>query len=272
MFKERRRQYRTDIEVAPHSFLASRRADFLCFEYRLLDISRYGLKAGVVPAADVGRGHPEDGDAVALHLSLTSDGQMFDQGRIMWTEQDEKNGLRLCGLRLEEEQEKGARPHDYPVALSLDTSDVVIVTTAYDSANILFLNTIERSALIKKEMARLLDDALPCFARSGKAFAALAAGMKEEMRQDADRLSACCETIRNGNGLEEADAEVTGPDALRALMRARLHAALTGVHGCDGEAVPVLARIEEMERQLLENYNTIALLWLGYLAYVYQTA
>jgi len=61
-----------------------------------------------------------------------------------------------------------------------------------------------------------------------------------------------------------------GLSDLRSLIRSDVSARLKKIELSDALKKRVLPEIRGLEEQLLVNTNTVGLLWLGYLAYMYQ--
>lgn len=260
-------------------FLGSRVRDWFTFEYYLLDVSRYGLQIGVLPALDGTKKilKLKKGDTVALHLALRSDDGVFHRGKIMWTDQDKSKDLLICGLRLEAEPPGPAKIitplASYAVSLSLETSDIFLETTTFDSADILFLSLIETSVKIKAHIRDAIDNVLPFLKKTGSSIEdslVFLQRIKDTVNNDSDRLQACSHMIRNVPAAAREGQPAIQLDDLRVLMGSDVYSVLIQRVVPNAKKRPLLGQIMEFERQLFVNYNTISLLWLGYLAYMYQ--
>lgn len=276
-FEDRRVENRTNIEIKTLVFLGSRPKDGVSFEYCLFNISRYGLQIGVIPPEKGMEGLLKEQDLVALHLALMSPEEIFDHARVMWTEYDENKRLLVCGSRLEEgpngPEGRATASERYYLSLSLDTSDIVLLTSAYASANDLLLSLLEASLVLKKRMLGAVDKAacfLPVAEQSHKDPHSFVGRAITVLNEDRVRVEVWCREFSNQINSRKATPAAPELADVRTVMRSDLYAQCIGLARPERLDEKVFEEIRDLEQQLLVNYNTIALLWFGYLAYMYQ--
>ena len=273
--ENRRSTSRTDIDISTLSFFGSHTQDGFSLEYSLINLSDQGLQIRVVPSGDERR-LVKTGDQIRLHLALRSHEAMFDHGRIMWSRHDKEKDLLLCGMSLEEVPKPKsihAFSPSYPVSLSLETSDIFLEATDCDSADDLLLRIILESSEIKVKMREALLGALPRVTgrtSSGGHARSLPVGLAESLNEDSRRLQVWCETIRREMASQKPAPVAGGLSDLRSLIRSDVSARLKTTDLSDTLKKRLLREISGFEEQLLVNGNTVGLLWLGYLAYMYQ--
>ena len=266
--EERRSDYRTDIDIRTLPFFGSWNGFLL--EYFLVNLSSQGLQIGIVSSADEYR-TVKAGDQIQLHLALRSEEIVFDHGRIMWSEYDKTRSLMLCGTSLEEAPRR-VGSYSYPVSLSLETSDIFLEDSSCESADELLLRIILESTRLKVEIGEILTRIMSALEarshieeHSGAFLDSLTAGLKEDVR----RLDAWHELVRRGAPSHELRAG-DGLSDLRGLMRTDLSDRLRNERSPLASEESVLGEIRLLEEQLLVNCNSVALLWLGYLAFMYH--
>jgi hypothetical protein len=267
--EDRRSAYRTDIDIRTLPLFGSRQGSLL--EYYLINLSSEGLQIGVVPLGDESRA-VKAGDQIDLHVALRFGESTFDHGKIMWTEYDKEKSALRCGLSLEEASKRESA-RSYPVSLSLETSDIFLEDAAYESADEILLRIILESARLKVKIGEMLPRIRSSMAarpnaeeHSGAFLASLTEGLKEDVR----RLHVWYETIERGTPSEEGLQASSGLSDLRGLMRTDLSERLKNEPSLSVSEESVLGEIRTLEEQLLINCNSVALLWLGYLAFMYH--
>jgi hypothetical protein len=201
---------------------------------------------------------------------------MFDHGRIMWSEYDKEKDLLVCGMSLEKvPKPKYAHSFSpfYPVSLSPETSDIFLEATSCDSADDLLLHIILESSEIKVKMSEALFGTVPCVAArasSGKHTRSFLVSLTESLNEDSRRLRVWYEMIQREMVSQKPTPIAGGLSDLRSLIRSDVSARLKKIELSDALKKRVLPEIRGLEEQLLVNTNTVGLLWLGYLAYMYQ--
>jgi hypothetical protein len=267
--EDRRSHYRTDIDIRTLPLFGSWNGFLL--EYSLVNLSSEGLQIGIVASSDEPR-TLKAGDQIQLHVALRSGESTFDRGKIMWSEYDKGKSLLLCGVSLEEaSKRKGSC--SYPVSLSLETSDIFLEDASYESADELLLRIILESARLKVKIGEMLPRILsPLAARpyTEEYSGAFLASLTKRLKEDVTRLHVWYETIRRGTPSEEGLRAGDGLSDLRDLMRTDLSERLKNEPSLGASEEPVLGEIRVLEEQLLINCNSVALLWLGYLAFMYH--
>ncbi len=273
--ENRRSTYRTDIDISTLPFFGFQTQDGFSLEYFLINLSDQGLQIRVVPSGDERR-LVKTGDRIRLHLALRSHEGMFDHGRIMWSKYDEEKDLLVCGMCLEEVP-KTKRSHSfsplYPVSLSLETSDIFLEATSCNSADDLLLHIILESSEIKVKMSKALFDTVPSVAArtsSGRHTRSFLVSLAESLNEDSRRLQVWYEMIQREMVSQKPTPIAGGLSDLRSLIRSDVDARLKETKLSDVLKKRVLREIRGLEEQLLVNTNTVGLLWLGYLAYMYQ--
>jgi hypothetical protein len=194
----------------------------------------------------------------------------------MWSEYDKEKDLLVCGMCLE--QVPKPKYSDsfsplYPVSLSLETSDIFLETTNCKSADDLLLHIIVESSEIKVKMSEVLFDTVPRVAvraSSGKQTRSFLVGLTESLNEDSRRLQVWYEMIQREMVSQKPTPVAGGLSDLRSLIHSDVNARLKETKLSDVLRKRVLREIRGLEEQLLVNTNTVGLLWLGYLAYMYQ--
>ena len=277
----RRRGYRTDLDIIDLPFLGRRKGDLTPFEYQLLDVSAAGLRVRIKDNQKP-QGTPlKEGDTIDLLVMLrprSEEDFLFDYGRIMWINSDDTEGGTICGLRIEEGHDALTETDSPACALSLclETSDVSFRDMDGGSADTMLADIIEESVSIRRSILDEVDAfrAGPTGAGDGDGnpgpaddlFAAFRA--KEE--GEISRLVSCSGAIREGVGPECAEGDVIAYDDLCLLLRADTAGANWGLMAPPGADRPEMARIDSLLRRLYVNHNQVVLLKFGYLAYMYQ--
>ena len=273
--ENRRSTSRTDIDISTLPFFGFHTQDDFSLEYFLINLSDQGLQIRVVPSGDERR-LVKTGDRIRLHLALRSHEGMFDHGKIMWSEYDKEKDLLVCGMSLEEvpkpKYSHSSSPF-YPVSLSPETSDIFLEATGCDSADDLLLHIILESSEIKVKMSDALFGTVPrvaARASSGKHTRSFLVSLAESLNEDSRRLRVWYEMIQREMVSQKPTPIAGGLSDLRSLIRSDVSARLKKIELSDVLKKRVLPEIRGLEEQLLVNTNTVGLLWLGYLAYMYQ--
>ena len=273
--ENRRSTSRTDIDISTLPFFGFHTQDDFALEYFLINLSDQGLQIRVVPYGEERR-LVKAGDRIRLHLALRSHKGMFDHGRIMWSEYDKEKDLLVCGMSLEKvPKPKYAHSFSpfYPVSLSPETSDIFLEATSCDSADDLLLHIILESSEIKVKMSEALFGTVPCVAArasSGKHTRSFLVSLTESLNEDSRRLRVWYEMIQREMVSQKPTPIAGGLSDLRSLIRSDVSARLKKIELSDALKKRVLPETRGLEEQLLVNTNTVGLLWLGYLAYMYQ--
>ncbi len=273
--ENRRSTHRTDIDISTLSFFGFQAQDGLSLEYFLINLSDQGLQIRIVPSGDERR-LVKTGDPIQLCLALRSHEGLFDHGRIMWSEYDKEKDSLVCGICLEEVP-KPKSSHSfspsYSVSLSPETSNIFPETTSCDSAEDLLFHIILESSEIKVRIREALLGTVPRIAArtsSGRHTRAFLTGLAESLNEDSRRLQVWRETVQREMVSQEPTPVAGGLSDLRSLIHSDVSARLKRSDLSDGLRKRLLLEIKGLEEQLLVNGNTVGLLWLGYLAYMYQ--
>jgi hypothetical protein len=194
----------------------------------------------------------------------------------MWSEYDKEKDLLVCGMSLEEAPKpKYSRSFSpfYPVSLSLETSDIFVEDTSCDLAEDLLLHIILESSEIKVKMSEALFGTVPSAdapASSGRHTRSVLDSLAESLNEDSRRLRVWYEMIQREMLSQKPTPIAGGLSDLRSLICPDVSARIEKTDLPDVLKKRVLLEIRGLEEQLLVNSNTVGLLWLGYLAYMYQ--
>lgn len=265
--EDRRKEYRTTIDMITTPFLGSRNTDGSCFEYEIVDISRYGLQMAV--SVGEGSSYLNTDDAISLHVGFEWDGTFFDRGTVIWLAKGVEKETRICGVRAEFEL-----PFPYELWFSADTCDVQIGSSGYESGNELFFAVLNRCVAMKRRISRAL------FSISDPT-----SGRPEELRQAAHywqvrtdqesrRLNEylCFYFTRAATASDEPVGRAILLDELKQLLKSDIHCALSRVRGARRSSDSSVGQLRELESGIRSSYNTIVLLRACYLSYIYKTA
>jgi hypothetical protein len=263
--EDRRKEFRTSIEMIAIPFLGSCSTDGSCFEYKITDISRYGLQMAVSVDGETSRLNTND--TIDLHVGFGWDGVAFDQGIVIWLMDGTEKGTKVCGVKAEL-----APPSPYELWFSTDTCDAQIGSTGYESGNELLLAVLERCVATKDGISRALSSISDPASGRPKGLREAAYYWQIMTDQELQRLIEYSCFIRATTASDEPIGQRAPPDELKQLLKSDVHSALTGARGIWQGPDPSVEQLRALEARIRSDYNTIVLLWACYLSYVYKTA
>lgn len=264
---DRRRDYRTILDVTAGLFLGSREADWFCFDYGIVDLGSYGLQIKRNRDKENEIAHwLSTNDTIFLQIGFGNDRVIFDQGIIVWIIEDDEKGVQVCGVE--------GRPEvrfQYNVWFSTATSDLHIDESLFNSAETLFLNIMEDCAEAKKELSVVLDSLSEPVSNMPEKIRLAAIGQGIKVRQEAERLDVYCHQIKNGMTLDEQITSGMSPDELLLLLKSNIYYDLSRSCNILPENLPAFRNIRQLEGAMRCGHNTIVLLRESYLSYVYKS-
>jgi hypothetical protein len=263
-FEERRKGFRTTIEMITNPLLGSRNTDWSCFEYDITDISRDGLQIAVGVDERANRLNTNEG--ISLHAGFGWDRPVFDQGTVIWSTDVTEENVEICGVKAE----FGALS-PYELWFSTDTCDVQVEDSTYDSGNEFLLSVLDRCVATKDSISRVLSSLSNPASERPKGFRQNAYYWEVRTNQEMQCLKEYSCFIRGRLASNDTVDQTIPPGELKRLLKSDIQHILLREHGIRQGSDPSIERLREHEITIRSSYNTIILLWACYLSYVYKT-
>lgn len=261
---DRRRNFRSTLEMITRPLLGSRHSDWSCFEYEILDVSQYGLRIAV--DIDQGPKRLGLGELLSLHVGFGWDTVMFDQGIVAWLSDETTDTAEICGI-----EASFSLSSSYELWFSTDICDVQIGDSKYDSGGDLFRGTLEQCVAMKKGISEVLFSISDPASGRPEALRNAARYWQAKIDEDVQRLEECFCIMKQGATPNETVDQVIPSDELKCLLKSDVGSILAKIEGIRQNPDPLLGKLRELETAIRSAHNTIVLLWACYLSYIYKT-
>jgi len=264
---QKRIEKRTPIESMVMPFLGSRTEDSSPFQYLVQDLSPHGAKI-VLPKWVLKRELLRVGDMVDFHLPFIFDGEAYAAGEIVWAKFDDELDAQACGVRIDERA-----PTYYPVSLSFEDLGVGVDLTAFKTSENLLDRVLKDSILLKKGILIYLKHLKPMAARILDAEAEDIAEMRafffddttDCVRSNIEKLERLRDEMRDAACSGDKAAACFDLEDLRSAMEPEIVPNVWTVAFDQEMMSQYINAINQLERRLFYNYNTIVMLYMSFM-------
>ena len=259
-----RREKRLPVDSLILPFLGTRVSDQQTFQYIILDTSRSG--AGIaIPKWVIAREKVNSGEQINLHLPFRFAKETFNRGTVAWERWQDDIQAQKLGVHLDQKV-----PGYYPVLIDLDSGNLQVDLSEFESESDLLVRVIKDAFLLKKGVRIYFHHLVPYFSRVAGVSAQEYAELKDALLVDiGNRIEA------NLSGLEELHQKATTTDLsggkaaafldleeLRVMVDSEFYSDLFSA-AFPGDLVGQYIRaIKILEQRLFYNYNTAVMLYI----------